>query len=433
MSGSAQRQPRGTGVHRKSRTPSEAIRTVVVSTPTGGVHRAPRKRSALTRTAAVGGAVVCIGMAYELGAPTADALSMVIPLGDGNGTGNTLRINILEGNILNPQLGIARGNVSNNSTIGGVGTGSGNDTRMTSDGSSTQTALGAAAGNGNEIQVNILSFNIFNPQVSIGGNNVSNNTTISNVAMGNGNNSSTQMVSSSDGLWGGWLSAITGNGNTTQFALLSGNIFNPQWSFGGENISNNTAATNIAAGNGNGSKTTMTAGGALGTALLGFMKGNGNTTQTAALTTNIYNPQMSTGGNTSNNEAVTNDAQSNGNNSGTDVGTASALGSILTTGATGNGNTTQNANGSGNIVNNQVSGGISRQTRTTTTTAPGATGSFTSRLTAAVNSALGTNSTTTALSNTSNTSSTATSSTTGASGATGHASAGSPGKAGGNP
>ncbi len=43
-----------------------------------------------------------------------------------------------------------------------------------------------------------------------------------------------------------------GNGNTVQISLFSGNIFNPQ--FGAANTSNNTATTNVAAGNGNNSQ-----------------------------------------------------------------------------------------------------------------------------------------------------------------------------------
>jgi hypothetical protein len=63
--------------------------------------------------------------------------------------------------------------------------------------------------------------------VSIGGSNVSNNSTIRNVAIGNGNHSSTQ-VTSSGGSGTTLAGGTTGNGNTTQTANRAGNIFNPQ-------------------------------------------------------------------------------------------------------------------------------------------------------------------------------------------------------------
>ena len=63
--GASRRQRRRAGAHRKQRT---------------------RSRSALRRTVVVGGAVVCIGLAYEVSAPTGNALSIVIPVGGANGS-----------------------------------------------------------------------------------------------------------------------------------------------------------------------------------------------------------------------------------------------------------------------------------------------------------------------------------------------------------
>src|SRR5690349_17396624 len=79
-------------------------------------HRRLRKRSPLTRAVAAGGAVICIGAAYEVTAPTVHALSIVFRSPDGNGNTNETRINVLQGNIFDPQLGILGANVSNNST-----------------------------------------------------------------------------------------------------------------------------------------------------------------------------------------------------------------------------------------------------------------------------------------------------------------------------
>jgi hypothetical protein len=314
-----------------------------------GVHRKSRKRSVLTRTVAAGGAAFCIGAAYDLSTPTADALSILLPGPSVNGVGNTTRINILEGNIFNPQLGIT--NVSNSSTIGNVVMNHGNNILNAL--LSREISLGGAVGNGNTTQVNILSYNIFNPQASLAGN-VSNNTSVNNVAINNGNNSTTQVSSAGGGLplFGGAI----GNGNTIQLSLFSGNIFNPQWTLFGANQSNNMTATNIAIGNGNGSSTSTLFGGFLGSFLFGG--GNGNTSQSALFVSNIFNPQFSWGGgNVSNNSASTNTAIGNGNDSTNEV-TGGAPGSTVV-GTVGNGNTNQVANGSGNIFNDQVNFGIS--------------------------------------------------------------------------
>jgi hypothetical protein len=311
-----------------------------------GAHRRRRKhRSALTRTVAVGGAAICIGAAYDLSTPVADALSIVLPGRTVNGVGNTTRINIFEGNIFMPQLGLG-GSVSNNSTVGNVAMNYGND--IISQLLNFEINLGGAVANGNTTQVNLFSYNIFNPQFSLGGN-VSNNTSIGNVAMNNGNNSSA--VTSVGSLFP-WLGGPAGNGNTFQFAFFSGNIFNPQYSIGG-NVSNNTTVTNAAINNGNYSRTAATSVGVL-SSLLGTT-GNGNTFQLAFFVSNIFNPQYSFGGgNTSNNSSATNTATNNGNN----ASTGTTGGGTSVGGTTGNGNTTQVAGGSGNIINDQVNIGV---------------------------------------------------------------------------
>jgi hypothetical protein len=84
----------------------------------GGAHRVPRRRSAVTRTVAAGGVVVCMGAAYEVTAPTVHALSIVFRTPEANGSTDEVRVNILHGNIFDPQLGLLGANVSNNSTTG---------------------------------------------------------------------------------------------------------------------------------------------------------------------------------------------------------------------------------------------------------------------------------------------------------------------------
>jgi hypothetical protein len=305
----------------------------------------------LVRTIGVGGVACCVGLIAEVNAPDADALSILLPSGNGNAT----QINILEGNIIDPQFGLGGNgsNTSHNSTIAKIlfGLGNGATAGTSGGGIFGPIALGGATGNGNVTQINILSYNIFNPQVSLTGNNTSQNTTISNVAIKNGNNSTTTSASGSG--VGTFIGGATGNGNTTQLSLFSGNIFNPQFSLFGSNTSNNTAITNIAGLNGNGSNTNATSGGFFGTGLFG-MTGNGNTNQTAAGASNIINPQFSLlGTNLSRNYANANQATGNGGGAGNSVSSTGGLGNIFGVGETGNGNTTQNATGSGNIYNDQ--------------------------------------------------------------------------------
>ena len=136
-----------------------------------GRHRAPRRHKAiLVRTIGVGGVACCIGLIADINMPDADALSIILP----SGNGNAIQINILEGNIFNPQFGLG-GNGSNTSQqlddrrsflrTGQRRTG-------TSGGSLFgPIKLGGATGNGNVTQINILSYNIINPQVSLKGGN----------------------------------------------------------------------------------------------------------------------------------------------------------------------------------------------------------------------------------------------------------------------
>jgi hypothetical protein len=314
--------------------------------------------------------VVCIGAVYEVTAPTVHALSIVFRTPQANGTTDETRINVLHGNIFDPQLGILGGNVSNNSTTGAGATSTANNplvnnplfnnpiTRLINSVLNAEFVIGGGASGpvNNSTQISFLSFNIFNPQSSIFGGNLSNNTTNSNIASGQGNYTNTS-VTSIPNLWTSWFGGMAGNGNVVQLALFSGNIFNPQWSIFGPNVSNNTAETNVATNNGNYSQASVTQGGGLLGAVLGFflggMAGNGNTSQTAIGTSNITNPQISIGGsNVSNNTAVTNEAAGNGNNSQTTVG---GSGSAISTGTTGNGNTSQTGVGTSNIENTQVS------------------------------------------------------------------------------
>ncbi len=332
---------------------------------TAGAHRAPRRHQALViRTVAVGGAFVCIGLASEMNLPDADALSILIPSGNGNAT----QINILEGNVFKPQLGLGGdgNNVSDNRTIGSIFFG-GHDPIGVSRLFDGPIALGGATGTGNVTQINIASYNIFNPQINAQGGNSSHNVTISNVAAGNGNGTKTEATGSGTGmsLFGGAI----GNGNAAQLSLFSSNIFNPQFSLFGDNVSDNTAVTNVAAGNGNGSTTSTTSTGMFGLGLFGSATGNGNNTQVASGSANVINPQFSLlGRNSSNNHSFTNLSILNGNFSRTSTSGGGILGTTLLGGMTGNGNNNQFASLVSNIVNPQwsiVGGNLSHNTADT--------------------------------------------------------------------
>ena len=298
----------------------------------------------------VGGAAVCIGLLAEMNVPDANALSILLPGGNGNAT----QINIFEGNIFRPQFGLGGNgsNTSNNRTIGGIIFGGQDPT-----GESHVIALGGAKGTGNVTQINIASYNIINPQSSIFGNNSSANTTISNVSAANGNGATT--TSADAGGLGGLFGPALGAGNTTQLSLLSSNIFNPQFSLFGSNLSQNTAVTNVSAVNGNSSPTSTTNAGIFGGAF-NPITGSGNTTQSAVAAGNIVNPQYSLlGSNTSQNLAFTNQSFFNGNGSPTFT-QGGGLGAFMV-GLTGSGNSNQFAGLVSNIVNPQGTfGGVNQ-------------------------------------------------------------------------
>jgi hypothetical protein len=339
-----------------------------------GAHRMPRKQATLSRAIAVGGAAFCIGAVAEGTAPTAEALSIVLPGGGLNGNGNTTQLNILEGNVINPQFSFwGGGNVSDNSIIGNIAKGNGNrsSTQALSKFWNSTISLAGTTGNGNVTQVDILSYNVVNPQVGIGGSNLSQNSTTSNVARNNGNHSSTEVSSASGSTT---TVGTTGNGNITQIAIGSGNIFNPQWSIGGSNESHNSASGNIATNNGDDSTTTVDSGDDdSGTTTVGTT-GNGNTRQTSFLSFNVFNPQRSSfGSNTSDNSTTSNVSSNNGGRSSTSVSGSAGGSGTTTVGTTGNGNATQQARRSGSIFNKQVTSALGLRLAKPASSSPGDT------------------------------------------------------------
>ena len=201
-----------------------------------GSHRMPRKPSVMTRTVAAGGvaaggAACCLGLLGDGTLPTANAFSASFV--EPNGT--TVQLNILQGNVILPQFNPG-GNSSNISTVGNLfaGQGNGNTTSVgvNSTGSGSQTNNVTVA-NGNVVQINILSGNVFNPQLSLFGGNSSNTSTLGNAAIGNGNGNTTGVGVTSTGTGSGTTVGVTNTeGNSNQKTNLSGNIINPQLSSG---------------------------------------------------------------------------------------------------------------------------------------------------------------------------------------------------------
>ena len=361
-----------------------------------GSHRMPRKPSVMTRTVAAGGvaaggAACCLGLLGDGTLPTANAFSASFV--EPNGT--TVQLNILQGNVILPQVNPG-GNSSNISTVGNLFAGQGNGNTTSVGVNSTGSGSGTtnvAVSNGNVVQINILSGNVINPQLSLFGGNSSNISTLGNAAIGNGNGNTTGVGVTSTGSGSQTTNVTVSNGNSTQIDILSGNVFNPQLSLLGGNSSNTSTLGNAAIGNGNGNTTgvgvTSTGSGSQTT---NVTVSNGNSTQIDILSGNVFNPQLSLlGGNSSNTSTLGNAAIGNGNGNFTGVGvTSTGTGSGTTVGVTNTeGNSNQKTNLSGNIINPQLSSGLGSGTPLST---PFSVGSRTP-LSTPVSSAAGANGT----------------------------------------
>jgi hypothetical protein len=332
-----------------------------------GIHRMPRKPSVMTRTVAAGGvaaggAACCLGLLGDGTAATANAFSTTFV--EPNGT--TVQLNILQGNVILPQFNPG-GNSSNISTIGNVfaGNGNGNTTNVgvTSTGSGSQTTNVSVA-NGNVVQINILSGNVFNPQLSLFGGNSSTTSTIGNLSTLNGNGNTTGVGVLSTGSGSQTTNVTVSNGNSTQIDILSGNVFNPQLSLFGGNSSNTSTIGNASIGNGNGNPTNvgvLSTGG--GSQTTNVTVSSGNSTQKNFGSGNVFNPQLSLfGGNSGTTSTFGNISAGNGNGNPTGV-TSIVTGSAPVGGnsvgvTTTLGNSNQKTNLSGNIINPQLSSGL---------------------------------------------------------------------------
>ena len=294
--------------------------------------------------------------------------------------GDTIQIDILSGNVINPQLTFFGGrNISNISTIANVSNGNGNSnsTHVTAVAPTGTALVGqglfAITRNGDTIQIDILSGNVINPQLSLfGGRNISNISTTGNLSSGNGSGNITHLrlriPAGTNKSGEGSLLIRTANGNSTQITTSSANVTNPQLSlFGGRNISNISTTGNLASGNGNGNSTNVRLTAPPGTNQPGYhalviRTANGNSTQTTTSSANVTNPQLSLfgGHNISNISTTGNLASGNGNGNSTKVRLSAPPGTnqpgyhalVI---RTANGNSTQTTTSSANVTNPQLS------------------------------------------------------------------------------
>jgi hypothetical protein len=289
----------------------------------------------------------------------------------GFGAGNVIQF-ATGGNIVNPQVAVGTDNNSKNTTYGNGAQVNGNYSQTDSTGQPGRGLL--IDGNGNIFQVAILQGNIIAPQVAIGGDNNGEQTALGNYAYWNGNHSAT---AGDNG-----FAFVTGNGNVIQIEILSDNIIAPQLAVGGNN--NIVAYTNGNVADTNGNNSGANVNGSNPLAGVFAVTGNGNVTHIAILSNNVWTPQIAPfGSNKSDNFAGANDSTNNGNESDTTGDTTPevkhpVLDSVRTTlnkatGTTnrpvldaienslpknqfGNGNSQQTADNSGAIDNPQIGG-----------------------------------------------------------------------------
>jgi hypothetical protein len=165
-----------------------------------------------------------------------------------DGNGNVFQVAFLQGNIIAPQFAIAGNNNGDQTALGNYAQGDGN-------GSSANSNNGFAfvTGNGNIIQIEILSDNVIAPQVAVFGDNTLVVDSEGNQSYMNGNDAAAN-VNGSNPLAG--IFSVTGNGNVTHIAILSNNVWAPQIALPGKNTSSIFTNVNDAQDGGNGSTTT---------------------------------------------------------------------------------------------------------------------------------------------------------------------------------
>jgi hypothetical protein len=276
-----------------------------------------------------------------------------IPWLFGNGAGNKVQVGS-GGNVVAPQVALGVDNHLTVTTWGNEAVNNGNGSNSLSGG---KTIGHVVDGNGNVFQLMLFQGNVFAPQTAVNGDNYAEINAFGNYAQANGNNSSQAGN-------GGALALVNGNGNIVQIMFFSNNVYAPQTAINGSNDLVVHTDGNLAYTNGNGSTAVSTH----QVAFFGipgiftistFATGNGNVTQIAFFSNNVYAPQVAVAGsregsgvNTSSIDTLTNDSGDNGNESETDTDNADGQHQV------GNGNTDQNAHSSGAIINPQISIGV---------------------------------------------------------------------------
>lgn len=177
----------------------------------------------------------------------------------GNGTGNVIQIGT-GGNIIAPQVAIGTDNNLETNAQGNFVANTGNNSKSYTGGQVLGTVL---SGNGNVLQVEFLQGNIIAPQVAVAGDNNANHTSQGNGAFAVGNDST--MIAKNAGM----LAFVDGNGNVVQIQILSNNVIAPQFVVDGTNDVTVETDGNAVDGAGNSSKTVLTGAFAVSTTKVG--------------------------------------------------------------------------------------------------------------------------------------------------------------------
>jgi hypothetical protein len=166
----------------------------------------------------------------------------------GYGTGNVIQLGT-GGNIFAPQVAVGTDNNLVTNAQGNFVANTGNNSKSVTGGQVLGTVL---SGNGNVLQVEFFQGNIIAPQVALAGDNKADHTSQGNGAFAVGNDS--VMVAKNAGM----LAFVDGNGNVVQIQILSNNVIAPQFVADGTNNLVVETDGNAVNGAGNSSKTVLT-------------------------------------------------------------------------------------------------------------------------------------------------------------------------------
>ena len=230
----------------------------------------------------------------------------------GYGTGNIIQLGT-GGNIIAPQVAVGTDNNLVTGAQGNFVANTGNNSKSVTGGQVLGTVL---AGNGNVLQVEFLQGNIIAPQLAFAGDNNAAHVSQGNGAFAVGNDSVTVARNA------GMLAFVDGNGNVVQIQILSNNVIAPQFVVDGSNNLDVETDGNAVDDAGNRSKTVLTGAFAVSTVKVGngnvtqisILSNNVWAPQIA-----IPGPLGRESKNVSNIDTETNDATNSGNESEVDI------------------------------------------------------------------------------------------------------------------